>query len=214
MKSQMENKEASLAELEYETIRLNNNKEEKKELVTTLQKEEKWLLAEIKKKEKKARELENKILEFIRLARRDATKSSTGADFKQYLGKLIWPVNKGIIVNGFGEHEHPVLKNVLIKNNGIDIQTLEGEEVFAVHSGEISRVITIPGYNNAIIIRHGDYLTVYANLKDVRVKQGQKIAAGEVVGRVFKESNDSGGILHFEVWNENQKLDPSKWLIQ
>lgn len=213
VQSQMEQKEASLAELEDEANRLNNNKQHKRTLVSNLQKEEKWLLSELKKKEKKAKELEDRILEIIRLARRDATKSSTGADFSQYLGKLIWPVDKGVVVNGFGEHEHPVLKNVLIKNNGIDIQTVEGDDVFAVHSGEVSRVISIPGYNNAVIVRHGDYLTVYANLKDVRVKQGQKIGAGETVGKVFKESNDAGGILHFEIWNENQKMDPSKWLI-
>lgn len=213
VQSQMEQKEASLAELEGEANRLSNNKEQKRTLVSNLQKEEKWLLSELKKKEKKAKELEDRILEIIRLARRDATKSSTGADFSQYLGKLIWPVDKGVVVNGFGEHEHPVLKSVLIKNNGIDIQTVEGDDVFAVHSGEVSRVISIPGYNNAVIIRHGDYLTVYANLKDVRVKQGQKIGAGETVGKVFKEQNDAGGILHFEIWNENQKMDPSKWLI-
>lgn len=213
VQSQMEQKEITLKKLEKEYSQLNNNQQHKKQLIAELQKEEKWLLSTIKDKEKKAKELENRIMEIIRAARTSTTVSTTGNDFSKFIGKLIWPVNKGIVVSKFGEHEHPVLKNVLIKNNGIDIQTIGSEDVLAVHPGEVSRVISIPGYNNAVIIRHGTYLTVYANLKDVRVKQGQKVGSGELLGRVFKESNDSGGILHFEIWNESQKLDPSKWLL-
>ncbi len=213
VQSQMEQKENALKQQEKEYSQLNNNQQQKKLLITELQKEEKWLLSTIKDKEKKAKELENRILEIIRAARTSSTTSVTGNDFNRFMGKLIWPVHKGVIVSKFGEHEHPVLKNVLVKNNGIDIQTIGSEDVLAVHPGEVSRVISIPGYNNAVIIRHGTFLTVYANLKDVMVKQGQKVSSGEFLGKVFKESNDAGGILHFEIWNENQKLDPSKWLL-
>jgi len=213
VQSQMEQKESTLKQLENEYSQLNNNNQQKKQLITELQKEEKWLLSTIKDKEKKAKELENRIMEIVRAARTSSTASVTGNDFNKFMGKLIWPVNKGIVVSKFGEHEHPVLKNVLVKNNGIDIQTIGSEDVLAVHPGEVSRVISIPGYNNAVIIRHGTFLTVYANLRDVKVKQGQKVGSGEFLGRVFKENNDAGGILHFEIWNESQKLDPSKWLL-
>lgn len=213
VQSQMEQKENTLKHQEREYSQLNNNQQQKKQLITELQKEEKWLLTTIKDKEKKAKELENRIMEIVRAARTSSTASATGNDFNKFMGKLIWPVNKGIVVSKFGEHEHPVLKNVLVKNNGIDIQTIGSEDVLAVHPGEVSRVISIPGYNNAVVIRHGTFLTVYANLKDVKVKQGQKVGSGEFLGKVFKESNDAGGILHFEIWNESQKLDPSKWLL-
>ncbi len=213
VQSQMEQKENTLKHLEREYGQLNNNQQQKKQLITELQKEEKWLLTTIKDKERKAKELENRIMEIVRAARTSTAASATGTDFNKFMGKLIWPVNKGIVVSKFGEHEHPVLKNVLVKNNGIDIQTIGSEDVLAVHPGEVSRIISIPGYNNAVIIRHGTFLTVYANLKDVKVKQGQKVGSGEFLGRVFKESNDAGGILHFEIWNESQKLDPSKWLL-
>lgn len=213
VQSQMEQKESTLKQLEKEYSQLNNNNQQKKQLITELQKEEKWLLSTIKDKEKKAKELENRIMEIVRAARTSSTASVTGNDFNKFMGKLIWPVNKGIVVSKFGEHEHPVLKNVLVKSNGIDIQTIGSEDVLAVHPGEVSRVISIPGYNNAVIIRHGTFLTVYANLRDVKVKQGQKVGSGEFLGRVFKENNDAGGILHFEIWNESQKLDPSKWLL-
>lgn len=214
VQSQMEQKEVSLKNLENEFSSLNDNNNQKRKLITELKKDEKWLLALLKEKEKKAKELESRILEIIRAARTSTSGTSvTGNDITKFMGKLIWPVNKGIIVSQFGEHEHPVLKNILVKNNGIDIQTTGVEEVFAVHSGEISRVISIPGYNNAVIMRHGKFLTVYANLKEIRVKQNQKVNAGVVLGTVFREKNDAGGLLHFEIWNESQKLDPAKWLI-
>ena len=207
---QRDEKEQSLLKLEEEYVSLNRSQVQKRKLATDLQKEEKWLKQTISNKEKKAQALENQILEYIRLS--SASKSILGNDFKDYYGNLIWPVKKGVVVNQFGEHEHPVLKGVLIKNNGVDIQSTGSDEIVAVHLGEISRIISIPGYNNAIIIRHGDYLTVYANLKDIFVKQGQKITTGTLLGKIYKESNESDGVLHFEIWQENQKLDPVKWL--
>ena len=97
-------------------------------------------------------------------------------------------------------------------NRSIDIQSTLGDQVFAVHNGEVSRVVGIPGYNTTVLVRHGKYLTVYANLREVDVKQGQKIYAGDSVGRIFKEESGGSVVLHFEIWHENQKLDPSKWL--
>ncbi len=214
VKSQMNEKEVALGSLENEFKRLNDSQNQKRKLLNELQKEEKWLISSLKERERKAKDLDNKILEIVKASKASVTATSTGGDFGKFLGKLIWPVTKGIVVSRFGEHEHPVLKNVLIKNNGIDIQTSGNEEVVSVHVGEVSRIISIPGYNNAVIIRHGNYLTVYANLREVGVKQGQNVKAGDFLGKVYKEVNDAGGILHFEIWNENQKLDPAKWLIQ
>ena len=138
--------------------------------------------------------------------------STQGTDFSSFQGKLIWPVRKGTIINRFGEHEHPVLKNVTIKNNGIDIQSAEDDGVFCVHNGEVSRVVAIPGFNTTVLIRHGKYLTVYANLIEVEVKQGQKIDAGAKIGRIFRDDISKSMVLHFEIWNENQKVDPAIWL--
>ena len=208
--AQRDDKEQSLNKLENEYSSLNKSQSQKKKLVSDLQKEEKWLQQSISEKEKKAQALENQILEYIRSS--NSSSSNLGSDFKNYLGNLIWPVKRGIIINHFGEHPHPVLKGVLIKNNGVDIQSSENEDVIAVHLGEISRIISIPGYNNAIIIRHGNYITVYANLKEIFVKQGQNIATGTLIGKIYKDSNEANGVLHFEIWEENQKLNPVKWL--
>jgi murein hydrolase activator len=209
IKLQKETKEANLRLLEEEIVDLNRSKAEKDRLISNLQSEEQWLLRTIKEKENQANDLENRILEYIRTA----SVSSLGNDFNEFEGKLIWPVAKGVIVNDFGEHAHPILKNVSIKNNGIDIQSTRDDNVFAVHSGEVSRVVGIPGYNTAVLVRHGKYLTVYANLKEVSVKQGQKVDAGQILGRIFEDVSSNMKVLHFEIWHENRKLDPAKWLL-
>jgi murein hydrolase activator len=209
IKAQKEQKERSLALLEKEFNTLGQSQKEKNRLITALQQEEQWLLRSLREKEELAKKLENQILEYIR----SASVGTHGTDFSNFMGKLIWPVHRGVIVSRFGEHEHPVLKNVTVKNNGIDIQSVGGDDVYSVHQGEVSRIVGIPGYNTAVIMRHGKFLTVYANLRLVTVKQGQKVNAGDIIGKVFKESAETAGILHFEIWNENVKLDPAKWLM-
>ncbi len=208
IKFQKESKETSLKAIEAELKSLESSKKEKAKLVSILKSEESWLLKEIGEKEAQAKNLEQKILDFIKVSK----VSTQGTDFEDFKGKLIWPVKKGSVINRFGEHEHPVLKNVIIKNNGIDIQSAIDDGVFCVHNGEISRVVVIPGFNNTVLVRHGKYLTVYANLVEVDVKQGQKIAAGEKIGRVFKDESNKSLVLHFEIWHENQKVDPAVWL--
>lgn len=208
IKLQKEAKESNLAEVEAEISNLSLSRQEKAKLVASLQNEESWLLKLIRDKENEAKGLDQKILEYIR----SSSVSAFGNDFSSFEGKLLWPVRKGFVISNFGEHEHPVLKYVTIKNNGIDIQSTLGDQVFAVHNGEVSRVVGIPGYNTTVLVRHGKYLTVYANLREVDVKQGQKIFAGDSVGRIFKDESGGSVVLHFEIWHENQKLDPSKWL--
>ncbi|MCL2073401.1 MAG: peptidoglycan DD-metalloendopeptidase family protein [Marinilabiliaceae bacterium] len=211
IQSQRKEKEESLIKIEKEKSALNQNQKQKTTLVAELQKEERWLKQTLSDQEKRAKALENQILAIIRQAQN--VKTEYGKNFKDNMGKLPWPVTKGVIISEFGEQEHPVIKGVTIKNNGIDIKSSENDDVFSVFEGEISRVINIPGYNNAIIIRHADYLTVYANLKDIYVKQGQKVTMKQKIATLYKEKNEKTGTLHFEIWKESQKLNPKRWLI-
>ena len=124
-----------------------------------------------------------------------------------------WPVERGVITGRFGIHAHAVLKTVQVKNNGIDISTSPGTRARAVFGGEVSRVFGISGGNMAVIIRHGNYLTVYSNLKDVLVKAGDNLKIKQNLGTVFTDENDEGKtILKFQIWKESQKLDPELWL--
>ncbi|SHF79449.1 Septal ring factor EnvC, activator of murein hydrolases AmiA and AmiB [Mariniphaga anaerophila] len=136
-----------------------------------------------------------------------------GEKFEQNKQRLPWPVERGIVTEKFGIHRHPVLENVQIRNNGINIATEIGAGVRAVFNGEVSRVFGISGGNSAIIIRHGSYLTVYSNLREVTVKKGDKVTTRQKIGTVFTDFEDGNkSVLKFQIWRENQKLNPEDWI--
>lgn len=129
-------------------------------------------------------------------------------------GRLPYPVSgRHTIVTSFGEQQHQELKYVRTSNSGIDIQTTPGAEARAVFNGVVTRVFIVPGYNNSIIIRHGNYLTVYSNLSEVYVKAGDQVSTRQPVGRIFVDSEDGNTtVLHFQLWKEKTKLNPAPWL--
>jgi len=137
-----------------------------------------------------------------------------GNNFESYRGKLPFPVSgRYTIVKRFGRHKHPTLPHVETTNSGIDMQTAPGATVNAVFDGEVSAVFRPDGYNNVVVIRHGNYMTVYANLGSITVSTGQKVKAGESIGTVYTDANDGNrSILHFEIRNRRQKENPELWL--
>ncbi len=128
---------------------------------------------------------------------------------------LPWPTQRGVITSNFGEHPHPVIKGVKVRNDGVDIATNEGAVVRSIFEGTVSRVFVLPGAHKTIIIRHGNYLTVYSNLKDVIVKQGDKISTKQSIGVVYTDKdNENKTVLQFQIWKENIKLNPEEWLTK
>lgn len=209
---QKNEKQAVLNEIEIELARLEENRKNRALLIKKLQEEQKWLQQNLKQKEVAAQQLEKKIKELIAAEKALSINKDESITFEDMKGQLVWPVENGVIVNPFGEHAHPILKNVSIKNNGIDIQTLESSDVRCVHSGVVSMVVAIPGLNKTVIVRHGKYLTVYGNLIEVVVKKGDIVEAGEILGKIYHGNTNMNKVLHFEVWEENNKLDPALWL--
>ena len=139
----------------------------------------------------------------------------TGTNFEQNKHRLPWPVERGVITERFGIHQHPVLSNVQVRNNGINIATEIGAEVRAVFDGEVTRVFGITGGNTAVIIRHGKYLSVYSNLREVTVKKGDKVKAMQPIGTVYSDFDEAGkSILKFQIWRESQKLNPEEWIVR
>ena len=134
--------------------------------------------------------------------------------FEQNKRRLPWPVERGVITDHFGIHEHPVLKNIQVKNNGIDISTAQGVRARAVFAGEVSRVFMVTGGNMAVIIRHGKYLTVYSNLVNVQVKSGDKVAIKQTIGTIGTDGDDEKTVLKFQIWKENVKMDPEDWIAR
>lgn len=135
-------------------------------------------------------------------------------NFVNNKGRLPFPITgQYSIVGTYGEQQHSELQYVRTKNNGIDIQTTAGAEVRAIFNGEVTSIFLVGGYNNSIIVRHGNYLTVYANLSEVYVKKGDKVNTRQALGKIYTDmENDNSTILHFELWKERVKQNPLVWL--
>ena len=136
------------------------------------------------------------------------------ANFAGNRGRLPYPVTGShTIVSSFGEQQHEELKYVRTNNNGIDILTSPGADARAVFNGEVTCIFMVPGFNNSVIVRHGNYLTVYSNLSQVYVKAGDKVSTRQAIGKIFTDTEDGNStILHFQLWKEKTKLNPEPWL--
>ncbi|MFL2999430.1 MAG: murein hydrolase activator EnvC family protein [Cytophagales bacterium] len=133
--------------------------------------------------------------------------------FEANIGKFEWPVKSGFISNKFGEHPHPIIKNIKVKNDGIDIQTSKSSQVHAIYDGKVSTVAFIPGMNNVVIINHGEYYTLYAKLKNLKVQKGDIISEKQVIADLVT-NNDGITQLQFQIWKNNIKLNPENWIIK
>lgn len=142
----------------------------------------------------------------------ESTKKLTGT-FESNKGKLLFPVTGSYrIVRPFGRHKHPDLPYVVTDNSGIDIEADEGE-ARAIFDGKVSAIFRQPGYNTIVMIRHGKYLTIYANLADISIKNGEEVRQGQQIGKIYADPDDNNrAILHFEIRKEKEKLNPTLWV--
>ena len=131
------------------------------------------------------------------------------AQFVKNKGKLPWPV-EGAVVGRFGSHKHPVYNIVMPQNNGFDLAVSKGEEAKAVFDGVVRQVMVLPGYNQCVMIDHGDYFTLYCKLRNVKVKADDKVKTGDVLGTVDTINGQTQ--LHFELWQGKKALNPETWL--
>lgn len=151
----------------------------------------------------------------------DESKSSTtnnsediklSDNFVSNKGRLPYPITGSAkITSRFGKHHHSQW-DVTTSSNGIDLESQPGAEARAVFNGEVSRVVVFPGYNNCVIIRHGDYYTFYGNIKNMYVKQGDKVKTGQALGKVYTDPDTNLSELHFQLWKGTNKLNPEPWL--
>lgn len=127
-------------------------------------------------------------------------------------GKLPWPSEKGIISSTFGNHSHPELPGIVINNDGIDITTNKGATARAIFNGDVTAVISGPNGNDVVIIRHGNFLSVYSNLASVYVRRGEKVSTKQRIGLISTNDDDDKTILQFQIWKGNSKLNPAEWI--
>ena len=205
-------------ELESEKLRENQY------IATLKRKETEWrkkLNNEKQKQQRLAKELNRLISKQIK---KSGSSSSTkykltpeeklvSDDFVKNKGKLPWPVVQGFISKKYGLNTDPVYKRVKIFYDGVDIMTSKNADVRAVFNGVVSDIGYDPLMNNLVIIRHGNYLTVYANIIDVKVKRGDKIKTKDVIGKVGYNQED-GSVLIFQLWKDIEKQNPELWLAK
>jgi septal ring factor EnvC (AmiA/AmiB activator) len=206
---------------------LRSEESESATLVARLEKDRKKYQKDLAKKNREVEALNREIAAIIRRA---TSKSSSGKkspakggkststmvdealsnNFASNKGRLPWPA-EGTVVDSYGQHYHPVYKNVKLPfNNGVTLAVARGTQAKAVFDGTVAQVVVIPGYNQCVLVQHGSYFTFYCKLKSVAVKAGDKVKTGTVLGIVDTISGEDQ--LHFQLWKERTPQNPETWL--
>ena len=209
---------------------IEKEKKEQNSLINNLERKQRKLASQISKKEKQQRAIDREIKRLIREAI-VASNSRTGKKGKKTFqltpeaklladnfisnkGRLPWPLEKGIVVQGFGRQRHPVVKTTIIQSNGVVIATEPLAQVRTVFEGEVMSVIVIKGSNPSVLIRHGNFITLYTNLAKLYVKKGEKVKAKQAIGEVFTNQQTGKTQLQFGIFNNVKALNPKDWVYQ
>ncbi len=216
------------AEVQQQEI-LNKEFKLKSNVISSLKTSESRLVKELED-QKKAHERLNKAIEEIIRKEVAKTRSSSrtntipdrggntfdisaeSSNFNSYKGRLPWPVDQGSIERYFGIQPHPTIQNINITNNGIDVLTDAQANAYAVFPGKVVGVQFVPGHDYMLIIQHGNYYSVYSNLEEAKVEKNQEVKAGTRIGTVSIDAKTQKSIIHFEIWYNKTRLNPSEWL--
>ena len=238
----VDKKERVLTEKEREAKKLESDRQQENKMLTQLQKKEKKLKDQQKKQQRQANELNNKIQKLIaaeirkdeerrRQAANESAKESgkpvpttfemskdeklIAGNFERNKGRLPLPVEKGFISGHFGVQPHPVLKHVTTNNKGIYIQAPSGSSARAVFEGVVTQCFMVPGSNSAVIVKHGNYRTVYSNLTEIYVKEGDKVSTKQKIGKIFVDTeNDNKTELYLMIYRDTSIQNPELWLAR
>jgi len=205
---------------------LEDEKQMKNRLFTNLEKTNKSYLAEIRKKEKESKLIDNEIQKLIRLAISESNNNDSSvnnfaltpegriisSNFLSNRGQLPWPLKEGVITRKFGTQPHPVVRTTTINSTGIMIATSPNSLVRSIFDGQVLSVYGFKGGNPGILIRHGKYISNYQNLSQVFVKKGDKIKTGEEIGIIFTNNKSGKAVLKFNIFNELKPENPQNWL--
>ena len=204
--------------------------QDQKSLIKTLERKQTSLASQISKKEKQQKAIDREINRLIREAIAASNKALgkkqkktfqltpeaklIADNFKANKGRLPWPLEKGVVVQGFGRQRHPVVKTTTIQSNGVILATEPLAQVRAVFEGEVMSVIVIKGSNPSVLIRHGNFITLYTNLAKLYVTKGEKVNAKQAIGEVFTNQQTGKTQFQFGIFNNVDALNPKEWVYQ
>ena len=227
---QKEDKTRLIAENKKAQAELQAEKNKQQTLITTLKKDESKYKKAIANKQKESNRIERKIEKLIRdaiaAANRKKNKTSTSktlnltpeakalaASFSANKGKLPWPVSTGRVTQEFGKQRHATIPGIYTNSSGVKILTSKNSDVKAVFNGVVSEIQMIKGANQSVYIQHGNYFTVYSNLKNLRIKKGDKVITGMPIGKIAT-NNEGKSVLRFFIFNNSKKQNPAHWIYK
>jgi septal ring factor EnvC (AmiA/AmiB activator) len=209
---------------------LAEEQKQQESLIKSLKRKERTLAAQILKKQQKRKEIDREINRLIREAIAASNKAAgkkgskifeltpeaklIAANFSANKGRLPWPLEKGIVIQKFGRQPHPVVKTTTIQSNGVTLATAPSTQVRAIFEGEVMSVVLIKGSNPSVLIRHGNFISVYKNLGKLYVKKGDKVNAKQAIGEVFTNEQTGKTELQFSIFNNVKALNPKGWIYQ
>ena len=214
-------KQTALSSRKREQENLKRDERKQQNMLNQLKSKEKDLTKQINQKQKKVNELNKKIDEMIRKQAEKASKTTLTKEqqliaggFEANKGRLPWPVEKGMISGHFGKQQHPVYAQVIMDNKGIYLQTVAGAKARAVYKGEVTSCFMVGG-TYAVIVQHGNYRTVYSNLSQLNVKQGDMVETKQTVGTIFTDpEQDQKTELYFQVYKDRDIQNPELWIAR
>ncbi len=228
--NQKKEKEKLIAENRKTRAELGQNKKVQESLMATIRKKEGQFAAQIQKKQQEINAIDRQIDEMVRASIAKANKASgsssrdtykltpeakaLAADFVANKGKLPWPVKSGVVTMRFGKQPHPIVKTATINSNGVRIDTDEGGKARAIFEGVVSEVQAVKGANKAVMLRHGDYITIYNNLSKVYVKKGDVVSTQQELGEIATSKTTGKTTLHFLIFKNTQKMNPADWIYR
>ena len=227
---QKKEKDKLVAENRETRAQLEKSKEAQKVLVAEIRQKENQFATQLRAKQQEVNEIDREIEEIIAaaIAENNEEKGSSSrdvfeltpeakalaADFESNKGRLPWPVRSGIISMHFGNQPHPVVKSITINSNGVRIDTEKGGKAKAVFGGTVSEVQAVRGANKAVMVRHGDYISIYNNLDEIYVRKGEEVSLGQELGEIAESLSSSKTTLHFLLYKSSQKLNPEEWIYR
>ncbi|MFV8837284.1 murein hydrolase activator EnvC family protein [Salinimicrobium soli] len=227
---QKKTKDKLIAENRKTRAELEQNKKSQQGLIATIRKKEGQYAAELRKKQQEVNAIDKAIEKIIAdaIAANNKNTGSTSrevfeltpeakvlaANFAANKGKLPWPVKSGVVSMHFGTQPHPVVKSITINSNGVRIDTEDGGKAKAIFGGTVSEVQAVKGANKAVMVRHGDYITIYNNLEKIYVRKGDEVAIGQELGEVATSSTTGKTTLHFLLYQNSTKLNPEEWIYK
>jgi len=232
---QKKDKQILLEENRDAQERLKQEKKQQKALMATIRKKEGTYKKEIKKKQEQAsaldRAIEKLIREVIAKANKKAGKKASkkgsattfaltpedkklADNFTSNKGKFPWPVGTGKLTKKYGRQPHPTLPNIQINSSGVELETRPGEKARAIFEGEVMAIQKLKNAGRLLQVRHGNYITVYYNLENISVKEGQKVATKQNIGEVRTNPTTGRAIMKFLIFKDTKKLNPQSWIYK